>query len=1206
MQIRATCLVQEGDQPVRYAWTKDARPLDARLGVRTSQLDAFTSILVIERAAAEHSGNYTCTASNAAAASATTARLTVNVPPTWVVEPSSTSVALGGSLALHCLARGFPDPVVTWRRQAASGEFVGVVEGTGSGESSIVQWKNGTLWIGRSARGHEGRYLCEAGNGVPPGLSKLVDITVNEPPWFRATEQRQEVRVGGTATLTCHAHGDAPLTLTWSKDAVPLSPLPRYQVSQHEEQDQGGTISKLVVTDAHLEDSGTFSCTASNTHGVRTSQLHLLVQDVPGHPSGIEVVEVGPQHLVLTWTSPQDSNAPITAYIITLEPQSPSAGAGAAREERVGGQERRLVLKDLTPATRYSLRVAAENRVGRGRSSPPVLGSTEEQPPSAPPRDVRVMAVSSSALRVSWEPPPHNSTHGTLLGYHLGYKLASDAEGAYNFTRVGGVGSIGVTSARVSGLSPHSHYSVVLRAFNSKGTGPTSPPATAITLEDKPSAPPGQVRCDGVSSSSLVVTWMPPPPSERNGVVTSYRVAFWKTAATEDSSEEAAMMSKDLRAQLDNLRPWMNYSVTVAASTRAGQGVASTPLICTTHQDVPEALTMVKAVASGPRAAVVSWAPPTHPHGRLTRYTVYWKAMGTGTGGEISRRVDPQLTHVTLHDLSHVAHKVWVTAATRKGEGPPSSVVMVKPSHSVAAGVWSVGGNVTAAWREDVSLPCGAVGMPEPTLVWTHDGVPVHTNKDRAVVQRDGTLSLSDLQRDDGGLYTCTATNRHGHDSALYHLNVLVPPSPPSLHVIETTTSSVRVQWNVEDTGGATIQGSSLHYRVAGDQWTQVAVTGDQRTYTTHNLQCGSLHHFYVTVHNHVGRSEPSKTESARTKGRPPQSPPKFQFVTTNSSQATLYLSQWIDGGCPITHFSVEYRKESVTTWTTVGTEIPPTRTYSLGGLEPGNRYMLRVTAHNTAGFAPAEYSITTPSLGHSVAADSGVSVWGGAPSTSSAWQELRVVVPAAVSTLTLLLTLTTVFVCLRKRSPARTHQKGSPETVIGTTEKIGPQEELYTTVRRPAPSPPQQQQQQPQQQQQQESREAQGDYPRDELYHYAAATYRVGNGTPPPPAPPSPPTHAHRPLSRGQKAFTALVYQAPSLHDVDCPNLAEGEGRVPWPRASPPHGPAGVADSQSEGYGSLMSPRGPSPPAPGAPHHRHPAKHPRGPRTCVRNVRFP
>lgn len=104
-------------------------------------------------------------------------------------------------------------------------------------------------------------------------------------------------------------------------------------------------------------------------------------------------------------------------------------------------------------------------------------------------------------------------------------------------------------------------------------------------MSTEPSAPPGRVRCDGVSSSSLVVTWTPPPPSHRNGVVTSYRVAFWKTAATEDGSEEAAMMSKGLRAQLDNLRPWTNYSVSVAASTRAGQGVASEALVCTTHQD---------------------------------------------------------------------------------------------------------------------------------------------------------------------------------------------------------------------------------------------------------------------------------------------------------------------------------------------------------------------------------------------------------------------------------------------------------------------------------------------------------------------------------------------------------------------------------------------------------------------------------------------
>lgn len=73
---------------------------------------------------------------------------------------------------------------------------MGVVEGVGSGDTSIVQWKNGTLWIGRSARGHEGRYLCEAGNGVPPGLSKLVDITVNGEGKTGGEEKGSDVVMG--------------------------------------------------------------------------------------------------------------------------------------------------------------------------------------------------------------------------------------------------------------------------------------------------------------------------------------------------------------------------------------------------------------------------------------------------------------------------------------------------------------------------------------------------------------------------------------------------------------------------------------------------------------------------------------------------------------------------------------------------------------------------------------------------------------------------------------------------------------------------------------------------------------------------------------------------------------------------------------------------------------------------------------------------
>ena len=55
----------------------------------------------------------------------------------------------------------------------------------------------------------------------------------------------------------------------------------------------------------------------------------------------------------------------------------------------------------------------------------------------------------------------------------------------------------------------------------------------------------------------------------------------------------------------------------------------------------------------------------------------------------------------------------------------------------------------------------------------------------------------------------------------------------------------------------------------------------------------------------------------AKTKGRPPEQPPSFQFITTNSSQATLYLNQWESGGCDITHFTIQYRKVGMGHWTT-------------------------------------------------------------------------------------------------------------------------------------------------------------------------------------------------------------------------------------------------------------------------------------------------
>ena len=74
-----------------------------------------------------------------------------------------------------------------------------------------------------------------------------------------------------------------------------------------------------------------------------------------------------------------------------------------------------------------------------------------------------------------------------VLSFYPSISLRSKGEknnpGAYNFTTVG-VEGLGVTSATLTSLRAYTKYSVVVQAFNSRGAGPSSPPATLRTLED--------------------------------------------------------------------------------------------------------------------------------------------------------------------------------------------------------------------------------------------------------------------------------------------------------------------------------------------------------------------------------------------------------------------------------------------------------------------------------------------------------------------------------------------------------------------------------------------------------------------------------------------------------------------------------------------------------------------------------------------------
>ncbi|KAK8745262.1 hypothetical protein OTU49_000092, partial [Cherax quadricarinatus] len=103
MRLSVACSLLSGDLPISLRWSRDGRPLP-RDPVLTETHSQFFSNLVFADIRGRHAGEYTCTASNSAAASTISATMDVRVPPSWVVEPQDVAVIGGEEVALECHA----------------------------------------------------------------------------------------------------------------------------------------------------------------------------------------------------------------------------------------------------------------------------------------------------------------------------------------------------------------------------------------------------------------------------------------------------------------------------------------------------------------------------------------------------------------------------------------------------------------------------------------------------------------------------------------------------------------------------------------------------------------------------------------------------------------------------------------------------------------------------------------------------------------------------------------------------------------------------------------------------------------------------------------------------------------------------------------------------------------------------------------------
>ncbi|XP_075224355.1 Down syndrome cell adhesion molecule 1 isoform X5 [Lycorma delicatula] len=952
------CSVSAGDLPIQISWYFNNDTINPVSGILTSVIGKRISVLSIESIDHSHAGNYTCVGKNRAGNSSFTATLNVNVPPRWILEPTDKAFAQGSDAKIECKADGFPKPVVTWKK--ASGDSPGDYKDLKANNPDI-KVDEGTLSINNIQKNNEGYYLCEAGNGIGSGLSAVIMISVQAPPQFEIKLRNQTSRRGEPTVLQCEARGEKPIGILWNMNNKRLDPKSDNRYTIREEILPNGVLSDLSIKRTERADSALFSCIATNAFGSDDTSINMIVQEVPEVPYGLKVLDKSGRSVQLSWNAPYDGNSPIKRYLIEYKI---SKGTWEADIDRVlvPGQQNIAEVLNLRPATTYHLRIVAENEIGASEPSDTVTIITAEEAPSGPPTGVKVEAVDQYTLRVTWKPPERDQWNGEIQGYYVGYKLTS-SDKPFLFETVEFSKEEGKEHhLQIANLKTYTQYSVVVQAFNKLGAGPMSDEVRQYTAEGIPEQPPQDTTCTTLTSQTIRVSWVSPPLTAANGVIKGYKVVYGPSDTWYDENTKDTKITASSETILHGLKKFTNYSMQVLAYTSGGDGVRSGPIHCQTEQDVPEAPAAVKALVMSAESILVSWKPPTQPNGLVIQYTVYLKEDGDDAKDE-----EPKSQKVPAFQMSYEAsglkkkasYEFWVTASTNMGEGQPSKSVSISPSTRVPAKIASFDDQFTATYREDMKLPCLAVGVPAPDVTWKIKGV-VFESKDRMRQLPDGSLLIKAVTRADAGEYSCSVENSFGQDTVTHKLVVLAPPHKPQVTLTATTTNSITMKLKPHPGDNEPIHGYTVRYKPEFGDWDTVQVSATTQKYTLEGLWCGSRYQIVVTAYNSIGTGDESDMLNTRTKGSKPIIPEASRFIEVSTNSITLHLSAWSDGGCPMLYFVVEHKKKSQLDWNQVSNNVKPGGNFVVLDLDPANWYHLRVTAHNNAGFAVAEYEFAT------------------------------------------------------------------------------------------------------------------------------------------------------------------------------------------------------------------------------------------------------
>ncbi|XP_047561044.1 hemicentin-1 isoform X2 [Lutra lutra] len=691
----------------------------------------------------EESGEYVCTATNAAGYAKRKVQLTVYVRPRVFGDqrglsqdkPVEISVLAGEEVTLPCEVKSLPPPIITWAKET---QLISPF----SPRHTFLP--SGSMKIIETRVSDSGMYLCVATN-IAGNVTQSVKLNVHVPPKIQRGPKLMKVQAGQRVDILCNAQGTPLPVITWLKGGSAALVDGARLVSNSD-----GTLS---IDPALLSDAGVYTCVATNMAGSDETEITLHVQEPP------TLEDLEPPY-----------NTPFQERVASERIAFPCPAKGTPKPtikwiwngRELTGREpgisiledgTLLVIASVTPSDNGEYICVAVNEAGTTEKKynlkvhvPPVIKDKEQITNVS----VLVNQLTNLFCEVEGTPSPivmwykdevqvtESSTiqivnNGKILKL---FRVAPEDAGSYSCKAV-----------NVAGTSQKYFNVEVLVPPTIIGAG--SPNEVSVVLNRDIT-----LECQVKGTPFPVIHWfkdgkplfLEDPNTE---LLDRGQVLHLKNARRSDKGRYQCAASSGAGKQVKDIK----LTVYIPPSIKGGN-------VTTEISALINSMIKLECETRGLPMPAISWYKDGQP------------VISSSQALYIDKG---QFLHIPRAQVSDSAtYTCHATNVAGTAEKSFHVDVYVPP---VIEGDLAVPLNKQVVIAHSLTLECKATGNPPPVLTWLKDGVPVKPSDNIHTEAGGKKLEIRRVLEADRGQYVCVATSVAGEKEIKYEVDVLVPPA---------------------------------------------------------------------------------------------------------------------------------------------------------------------------------------------------------------------------------------------------------------------------------------------------------------------------------------------------------------------------------------------------------------------------------------------